>query len=266
MSRKKKRTVNQTEIKRMKRLSEQPKSTIEGIAEKLGRDPRTIRKYLSIIDFRQDELKILRKGHLERVIAQMKIMRSCLEHLTLNDLPDHRDLLDVRGYDWRLDPAMWFYLCTPDFSNRDLWGTEFPRLESHMKESPFWEHLKKLEQAVKNLEKNYDIIALKLSVNDQRFKDFWKTIQIERLRRGTDWGHKPSRTAHNPEPAPEDFKPYYDQDYAKEVMERFHNIDNGLFLCQFEFEKMLDQLYIDLLPDEINPIIVTGHCDKCPYR
>jgi len=207
--------------------------------------------------------EIQKRRHLENVLMQVELLRFCLEHPTLNDLPE-RELLEVRGYDWRLDPMMWFYLCTPSFSRKDLWGPRFPMLESHMKESPFWEHLEQLRQAVKALEQDYDRIALNLFKNDQRFKKFWESVQFERLKRESDWGYKSSRTLHTPEPEPEDLKPYYDQEYAKEVMKRFIGIVSDLPLRQFELEKMLDQLHIDLLPDEINPLIVKGHCEKCP--
>jgi hypothetical protein len=218
----------------------------------------------SKIPLKRSLVDYLERLHLDNILSQLETLRSCLEYPTLNDLPDYRTLLNVRGNDWRLDPVMWFYLSTPDFSNKDLWGPKFPMLESHMKESPFWEHLEHLEHMVKDLEKYYDIIALKLSAEDQRFRDFWRAIQVERLRRETAWGYKPSRTTHSPEPTPEDFKLYYDQEYAKEVTKRFERIDDGLSLRQFELEKMLDQLNNDLLPDLINPIIVRGHCEKCP--
>jgi len=221
--------------------------------------------YYHYLNWRDDysTKELLKRLHLNTLLSQVSELCSCLEHPTLNDLPE-RELLEVRGYDWRLDPMMWFYLCTPSFSRKDLWGSEFPKLESHMKESPFWEHLEQLKQAVKALEKDYDGIARTLFKDDQRFEEFWKSIQLKRLERETDWGYKPSRTLHTPEPEPEDLKLYYDQEYAKEVMKRFIDIANDLPLRQFELEKMLDQLYIDLLPDEINPIIVKGHCEKCP--
>jgi hypothetical protein len=262
MTRKKKKTVNQAEIKRMKKLR-QGGHSIEAIAEKLNRDLRTVRKYLGIVDSKGEETKFLKEDHLKRVIAQVDSIRSCLEHPTLNGLPE-RELLEIREHNWQLDPMMWFYLCTPSFTRKDWWGSEFPMLESHMKESSFWEHLQQLKQTVIDLEKDYDRIALKLFKDDQHFEEFWKSIQFERLKRESDWGYKPSRTPHTPEPSPEELTPYYDQKYAKEVIERFIGIASDLLPRQLEIEKMLDQLNNDLLPDEINPIIVRGHCEKCP--
>lgn len=202
--------------------------------------------------------------HQENLRSTVASIRACLEHPILNDLPDYRDLLEVRGYDWRLDPITWFHLCTPDFNDTASWGKEFVWLKSHMDKSPFWEHLEQLKRAVDDLRKDYDKTAVKLFHNNQQFKEFWTKIQVEQLRRERDRHDRPSRTAHTPEPSAEDFKPYYDQDYAKIIMQKFNSADSNLTEKQLELEKMLDQLNDDLLPDEIDPVILSGHCDKCP--
>lgn len=202
--------------------------------------------------------------HQENLRSIVALIRSCLEHPILNDLPDYRDLLEVRGYDWRLDSITWFYLCTPDFGDTASWGKEFVWLKSHMDKSPFWEHLEQLKRAVNDLRKDYNRIAVKLFHNDQQLKRFWTKIQVEQLRRERDRHDRPSRTAHTPEPSAEDFKPYYDQDYAKIIMQKFNSADGSLVGKQLELEKMLDQLNDDLLPDVIDPVILSGHCDKCP--
>lgn len=221
------------------------------------------RRYQSWLEEKGDR-KSLRRLHQDNLINGIDAIRSCLEHPTLNDLPDYRELLEVRGYDWRLDPLTWFYLCAPDFSDTSSWGKEFIQLRSHMDKSPFWEHLEQLKRAVDNLRKDYDRAAVKLFGNDPQLKEFWTRIQIEQLRRERNWHDRPSRTAHTPEPSAEDFKPYYDQDYAKTMMQKLKSTDAGLIEKQLELERMLDQLNDDLLPDEIDPIILSGHCDKCP--
>jgi len=202
--------------------------------------------------------------HQENLRSAVALIRSCLEHPALNDLPDYRELLEMRRYDWRLDPITWFYLCTPDFADTASWGKEFVWLRSHMAESPFWEHLKQLKQAVDDLKKDYDRVAIKLFRSDQQLRKFWTKIQVEQLKRERNRDDRPSRTAHTPEPPAEDLQQYYDQDYAKTVMQKLKSADGSFTEKQLELEKMLDQLNDDLLPDEIDPIILSGRCDKCP--
>jgi hypothetical protein len=204
------------------------------------------------------------KEHWDMLFLVAEKMRTCIEHPTLNDLPDGRELLELREHDWRLDPTLWFYLCTPDFSQKHLWGVEFPLLESHMKDSPFWQHLEQLSQAVKMLEDDYNRIAVSLSNDDRQLREFWKSLQLEKAIRETEWGHKPSRTPHKPEPAKEEFQPYYDEEYGKEIMGIFNTAIPDLKSRQLELEKLLEQLHTDLLIDNVGGYITEGKCEKCP--
>ena len=263
---KKRKTVSQAEIRRMVRLHH--KYSIEKVAEILDREIRTVRKYLGFTEAQESKgreaIGVLNRNHIENTINLVELIRSCLEHPTLNELPDGRELLELRGHDWRLDSTMWFYLCTPDFSQKHLWGAEFPLLESHMKDSSFWQHLEQLSQAVKMLEDDYNRIAVRLSNDNRRLGEFWKSIQLEKATRETEWGHKPSRTPHKPKPAEEEFQPYYDEEYGKEIMGIFNTAIPDLKSQQVELEKLLEQLHTDLLIDNIGDCITKGKCGKCP--
>jgi hypothetical protein len=182
---------------------------------------------------------------------------------SLNGLPD-RGLMTVRWFDWRLDPVRWFYLSTPDFSEKKQWGEEFPILESHIMKSSFWEHLDQLKQLTVALEKKYDDIVSILLINDESFK---LTCEILKSKR-TQWEplaiFRPSRTPFNPDLELEQLEPYYDKELIEKIMHRFESIVPDIWEPQSKLEEMLNQLYEDLLPDTINPIIVDGHCDRCP--
>lgn len=92
-------------------------------------------------------------------------------------------------------------------------------------------------------------------------KVFWTQIQMKGER---DRHSRPSRTAHRPQPSDSDLEPYYDQAYANTAMQKLSGIAPGLEQRQLDLEKLLDQLYEDLSHSEIDPIIVSGHCKKCP--
>ncbi len=211
--------------------------------------------------------KLLREEHLQDLINLSKSIRRCIEQPNLDERPDYHPLMSVRGYDWRLDPVMWFYLCTPDLSKTDSWRTEPVLLKSHIennpvKDSPFWEHLDQLWQKVKSLEHDYDKTAIKLMKEDKEFRKLWKSIQVERMQREKSEGYKPSRTPLSLTLIT-DIKPYYDQGKVDGVMSRFKVIGH-LSSRQFEIEQILGQVYKDLSPNEINDIIISGYCDKCP--
>jgi redox-regulated HSP33 family molecular chaperone len=59
-------------------------------------------------------------------------------------------------------------------------------------------------------------------------------------------------------------KPYYDESKVDEVIREFEKIKDFLEGDQFELEQILNQLYKDLNPNEINDIIINGRCKKCP--
>jgi len=61
-----------------------------------------------------------------------------------------------------------------------------------------------------------------------------------------------------------DVKPCYDESKVNEIMRGFQRIPFILEGRQSELEEMMNQLYKDLSPTEINPLIVEGHCDRCP--
>jgi len=126
--------------------------------------------------------------HLKDLINLAKSIRSCIERPNLDEEADYHQLMNVRGYDWRLDPAMWFDLCTPDLSKVNSWGIDPALLKSHiesnpLKKSPFWEHLDQLWQKVKALENDYDKMAVEIMAGDGEFKKYWESIQLERVKR-----------------------------------------------------------------------------------
>ena len=213
--------------------------------------------------------RLSKEEHLKDLIYLAKSIRRCIERPNLDEEPDYHQLMNVRGYDWRLDPVMWFYLCAPDLSKTDSWGTDPALLKSHiesnpLKKSPFWAHLDQLWQKVKALENNYDKMAVEIMSEDGEFKKYWESIQLERVKREKSEGaYKPSRTPLSLTLI-NDIRPYYDESKVDEVIDKFMKTDFILSVHQSELEEMLNQLYKDLNPTVINPLIVDGHCGECP--
>lgn len=192
-------------------------------------------------EFRQSQQhKDLLKKELEKI-------RACLRDPRLYELPDKRELLEVEGKDWRLDPKMWFYLCTPDFSDLRKWGYAFPLVEKEIKESIFWEHYWQLWDAVEQLENDYGVAAAKLSRDYEEFREPWIKIKVEKAMREQDPQLKPSRY---PDALEEDlvqFEPSYDREYCNSVMEKLAMIIDNLPIRLLDLEKKLEQLNRDLV-------------------
>lgn len=201
----------------------------------------------------------LRTRHIDRVMAQVESLRSCLTNPEPETIPyADRPPLQLMGHDWRLDPVMWLHLCAPDLSDERLWGPEFELLKQHMKASPFWGHLEELGEAVKELEKDYESTAEKLGAKDEEFRKSWESLRERKA-----WATEPFRTPHSPQPDETKYEPYYGEGYCSKVMREFLRIDPAMSGKQVDLEKRLQQLWDDLLPHNVEPIIESGRCVKC---
>ena len=212
--------------------------------------------------------RILKERHTDDLLDLAVKIRSCIERPNLDEEADYHQLLNVRGYDWRLDPVMWFYLCTPDVSKTDYWGTDPALLKSHIESNPlkkslFWDHMDQLWQKVKTLDHEYDKMAIEIMADDSEFKKYWESIQLEKVKREEEGVYKPSRTPLSVTLV-NDIRPYYDESKVDEVIDKFAKTDFTLSVHQYELEEILNQLYKDLNPNGINPLIVNGHCGECP--
>jgi hypothetical protein len=262
-------------IKEQPPSDEQKKQIADSVAGYDGTVKYVNDVYNQLIAWRRkmggNELSIIELSigkHLNDLIELASSIRHCIVPPNLDEEPDYHHLMNVMGYDWRLDPVMWFYLCTPDLNKVNSWPTEPALLKSHIesnpsKKSPFWEHMEELWQKVKALESVYDKRAVDLMKEDKNFKEYWESIQFERVKREDVGGYKPSRTPLSLSLII-DVKPYYDESKVDEVIREFEKIKDFLEGDQFELEQILNQLYKDLNPNEINDIIINGRCKKCP--
>ncbi|MFO8102218.1 MAG: helix-turn-helix transcriptional regulator [Dehalococcoidia bacterium] len=202
----------------------------------------------------------LRRRHLERIYDQVGILRSCLLDPQFETIPySARPPLDVMGQDWRLDPTTWLKLCTPDFSDPNLWGSDFPSMRQHMGNSPFFANLKALAYSVRDLEQKYADLSATIAAREDAFGSSWQAFQDRKI-----WRPEPSRTPASPRLEDLDYEPYYGAGYCQNVLAAFYELDPDLPSYQCNLEEQLQQLNNDLLPDTIEPIIESGHCDQCP--
>jgi len=234
--------------------------SIEKIAELLNRDNRTIRKYLFLAGAKESQLLELHSRHVDRVIRSVDLLRSCLINPKLVLIPKRREYpLELNGQDWRLEPLTWFRLCTPDLSNEELWGPEFFILKQHMKESPFWKHYYQLWQEAIKLDKAYQDVARNLGQRDREFNETWREIEKHMVH-----PYHISRIPDDPEPDWEQYKSCCDRAQSEKLIKMLIRVIPDLVDQQCGLEQLLEQLHQDLLPDEIEPLIVSGHCDNCP--
>jgi hypothetical protein len=258
------KTVSQAEIKKMVALRKEGKS-IEKIAEILNRDKRTVEKYITLAGFKEIQMSEQQLKHIDRVTEQADMMRSCLEDPHIENLPDSRDLLEFRGDDWRLFPSVWFYLSTPDFREIYLWGHDFYLLKSHMKESPFLKHLRKLQRQVLALGKQYQSIAESLVITDEGFKSQWESIQKIQVMLQEEVKTTTGRAPNNTLNHWGNIKPPFDKEYTEKIMRKFQSVQSDIQVRQADLESLLDQLNADLSENEISNIIYYGRCHRCLF-
>lgn len=206
----------------------------------------------------------LRKMHLQRMYDQVQKIRDCLPDADMKRGKLEMGMINsgfllVSDYDWRLDPSHWLKLVTPDFTMRHAWGPDFPIAVKHMRGSPFWKHMGQLRTAVRHLVDRYDNLADGLKQTNERFGKSWEELAI----RGK-YQLDVSRTPLTPEMKPPYYKPSYNDTYCKQVMSEFYSLDSDLRQKQFELDQLAERLWDDLRPDNIEPIIKNGHCEKCP--
>jgi len=209
--------------------------------------------------------KVRREEHTRLIKEEAKRLRACVRNPRLHMLPDKRELLEVDNQDWRLDPVMWFYLCTPDFSNsKRRWGDSFSLLRQHTRGSSFWKDYGDLWKAARKLEEDYQIAAIQLGKDFDEYRELWNQISVEKLGRKRGSLFRPSKYPDAPLEEYEDFIPSYDTYYCDQVLSRFSKIIEGLVMQLLELEQKLEQLYSNLEPHKIYPIIDQGYCCECP--
>jgi len=262
MSRKKKRTVNQAEIKRMKKLRNTG-MPIEKIAEIMGRELRTVRKYLAIEDIEIKRQRQLTNLHVRELTDQLNSLRLCLEHPGI-ELAVDRGLLTFRGYDWRLDPVRWFCLSTPDIESDD-WNPYLEQLRSHTTEWVFWKHWEELRNASMALAYEIRRIGREIAEKDADFKAAWDKVTNDVFHYENGSYYRPSRTSLNPEPSISDIIQTLDDDTIEYLHDKIQDsYQETLWQKQAELEDMLDQLTIDFSDNRLDRWIVEGRCEGCP--
>lgn len=231
----------------------------KGISQKLfGEVLRHYRSWEQTADEqRQAARNLYLENHLRRLYELAEKLRSCLYNPRLNQAAyfgPERPMM-VNGRDWSLDPDGWLAVTTPDLESTGLWGPDFESLRSHLRGSPFWEHLEELKTKVGELKGLYERAAARLAEQDEGFMAKWKEV--------TDlWRPAPSRTPFSPE-IPEDARPTYGEDYTKKVCDRFEGLGFRVYDVQYELVLGLQRLNDDLLPDEVERLIAEGTCRFC---
>lgn len=194
------------------------------IAEKLKRDPRTVRKHLGLSV----------KMELKRLLSP------CLANPQLN-LPNitGRYPLQLKDQDFRLNPILWFHLCTPDFSEEceGFWG-DYTQLERKMEKIRFWQHYVKLKSGVYKLQSDYERACEKLPQSE---RNVWDRIQSEGLSTPL-----PYRVPSHPEPECDEYESGYDHKFCNSLLQVFRTLIPDLDDRFIALEQLLQQLNDDL--------------------
>lgn len=133
-------------------------------------------------DYSTKEYK--KRRHLDDVMNQLKVLRSCLTSPHLELGADSRPYpLELFGegwsQDWRLEPITWFRLCAPDLIDEwGKWGTEYQQLRQHMTQSQFENYYRQLYLEVINLDKAYKKVAESFQGD---YKKTWENMRSKMI-------------------------------------------------------------------------------------
>jgi hypothetical protein len=202
--------------------------------------------------------------HIEELKKLANTFSLCIKDTREYELPDNRLLLEVDGIDWRLDPMMWFYLCTPDFEPMGKWGDLFPNLKEHLGQNPFWEHYEVLKNKADQLDSWFRLEVGKLGPEFHSRKDIWDELEKAKRDRRLNLTWYPSVF---PNARPDEragFEPGYDSTYADALLDLLGG--NGLNpeIQMFELETLLVEMKQDLSVERMLPMIEESHCKDCP--
>ena len=235
-------------------------------AIRYGVSAEYVRHFFQVHGTRQARLRRPQSAHLDDLYGQLGKLKACFENVDSPYLPpDYRELLEVRGCDWRLDPMMWFYMCTPDLSDMRRWDPEFKQLLEHMEGGEFKKRFGKLRDTVQELEKT--LVRLVQATKDTELQEKFKAIQVGWLLRRKPDTPKPHRVGSSSEP--EDLEPDYTPTFAEQVMAKLEAVPLdiwrvcGMIEKQLALEEQLQALQTYLSSDEIRQVIKRGKCSGC---
>ena len=225
----------------------------ENVGFEIDSDPRTVKiKYYEAKAEAQMLFK-LRTRHIEKLKMFSEEIHSCLY-----DPGDSWNLLVIRGKSYVFDPITWFYLCVPNFNEKEEgdWGNQLAQLRQHIKANPFFEHHEKLKTEVEQLQLDYEREAKVLSLRNSKFKLVWDDIQHSRKIK----------------PVPSRVRGYTNMDVN--FYPSFSDVNDDLVLLAALKEyipdinnrldvinKQLKQLNDDFSPEQIDRLIELNYCD-----
>lgn len=161
-----------------------------------------------------------------------------------------------------LQPDLWFSYATPDLSDLGLWGEDFPALQQHLRQSPFWNHWDRLRSDAQTLSEEYDKVVGRVPRQDEQFWAAWDTLQNLRWLTA-----RPNRTpTFGLDEADDSISERAATDLHamnRRILSRLMSLLPNLPQRVFELETALAQLRADLRPDVIEPMIATSKGDVC---
>lgn len=212
-----------------------------------------------------------RHRHIDRLLELASRLRGRIvnPHLDEQFYADE-SVWYLGSQDWRLAPSVWLQVMTPDLKYWKQWKLLFADLEEYLTDIPvrkdypnrsFHKDYNELEADVRNLEDEYKKTAQEISKYDSDFAIKWARLQDDL----TDYALancKPNRTSIL---LPEQIKPLPSQEFRKETLEKFAKLIPNLENRFRPIESKLQQLFDELDPDVIKPIIEQKsykHCSK----
>lgn len=168
------------------------------------------------------------------------------------------------GQDWRLTPELWFRTVVPslDVGDEPYWGGQLSSLRSHLKKSRFWVHYEDLRERAGAVRRLIQDATKLLADKNPGFADRWATVtgQLE-------WYVEPLRAPDQDTSVRLLGKLPFDTGFCTRVLATLDEPTRLKLMDHYgDLETQLQQLWRDLDPDVVEPMLERSSCERCMRR
>jgi len=214
-------------------------------------------------DYQRSKSTWARKQHLDSLATLAQKLRDRIINPEINRRHyGGKSIWFWANQDWRLVPETWLRMMVPYLEDRKIWGLHFNNLMSHLVDSRFEKDYVEITEKALSLEKELSKVAKdELQRQDPVAYQAWKTIEVALE---DYYGITVDNFEPDVIPTPSNIVPLpYSHDICEQMMARFIESIPDLNTKFNDMEKLLQQLWDDLDPDEIAFKIEQGKCERC---
>jgi len=205
-----------------------------------------------------------RQKHLGNMSEAARKLRSRIINPELRRRPftQEKSTWFWSGFDWRLAPDYWFSIVVPLLDFVNVWIPDAESLLSHISDSNFMKHYKKLEEGTRELQVKLNEVTNTLKSEDSfyadKLKEFDEILGVYFVDNFVPDSF-PSKETIDALIADLSGLEDFTADTIRKLEKSYVELDEH---CN-QLDNLLQQVYDDLNPDIIDLEIETGKCSRC---